>query len=230
MRAVVKFINTDGMAFIGPGSEWFWTAVSGIILVVTFIAIYRQLRLQANASAIEELEAFDREANSERANRYALAILVALRDGTDPADIPEAAYGYTFDSLERFAILYRTGRRNVKLLAQRNTLAAQGWWAMLAPRIRRGRDTFGDPGIGANLEWLAGVMAEADRRAGVKAFTPASISGLINGWIAETSEKIRVEQALRTVILAPADESVVVSPPAVATPADVPAAAAAPAM
>jgi hypothetical protein len=31
-------INTDGMAFIGPGSEWFWTAISGIVLAVTFIA------------------------------------------------------------------------------------------------------------------------------------------------------------------------------------------------
>lgn len=28
----MKLINTDGMALIGPGSEWFWTAVSWIIL------------------------------------------------------------------------------------------------------------------------------------------------------------------------------------------------------
>ena len=42
----MKFINTDGMAFIGPGSEWFWTALSGLILAVTFIPIYRQLRTQ----------------------------------------------------------------------------------------------------------------------------------------------------------------------------------------
>jgi hypothetical protein len=42
----MKFINTDGMTFIGPGSEWFWTAVSGLMLAVTFIAICRQFRLQ----------------------------------------------------------------------------------------------------------------------------------------------------------------------------------------
>jgi len=42
----VKFVNTDGMVFIGPGSEWFWTAVSGMALAITFIAIYRQLRGQ----------------------------------------------------------------------------------------------------------------------------------------------------------------------------------------
>ena len=42
----MKLINTDGMAFIGPGSEWFWTALSGIALLITFIAVYRQLRTQ----------------------------------------------------------------------------------------------------------------------------------------------------------------------------------------
>jgi hypothetical protein len=48
---VVKLINTDGMALIGPGSEWFWTAVTGVVLAVTFLAIYRQLRAQQMQAA-----------------------------------------------------------------------------------------------------------------------------------------------------------------------------------
>jgi hypothetical protein len=43
----MTLINTDGMAFIGPGTEWFWTALTGVVLGVTFIAIYSQLRVQA---------------------------------------------------------------------------------------------------------------------------------------------------------------------------------------
>ena len=42
----MKFINTDGMAFIGPGSEWFWTMLQFLALAITFYAIYRQLRGQ----------------------------------------------------------------------------------------------------------------------------------------------------------------------------------------
>ncbi|MDQ6900118.1 MAG: hypothetical protein M3072_11525 [Candidatus Dormibacteraeota bacterium] len=42
----MRLINTDGMAFIGPGSEWFWTALQFTALAITFIAIYRQLRTQ----------------------------------------------------------------------------------------------------------------------------------------------------------------------------------------
>lgn len=42
----MKLINVDGLAFIGPGSEWFWTALQFAALASTFYAIYRQLRAQ----------------------------------------------------------------------------------------------------------------------------------------------------------------------------------------
>jgi len=42
----VKLINLDGMAIVGPGSEWFWTMLQFIALAITFYAIYRQLRAQ----------------------------------------------------------------------------------------------------------------------------------------------------------------------------------------
>jgi len=84
----VTLINTNGMAFIGPGSEWFWTAVSGLILVVTFLAIYRQLRIARNENSYNQLVAFQQEVWSERMVRVELDLLVALRDGDDPADVP----------------------------------------------------------------------------------------------------------------------------------------------
>jgi len=238
----VKFINTDGMAFIGPGSEWFWTALSGMILVVTFLAIYRQLRLQANATAIEELEAFDREGNSERFNRYAHDIFVALRDGIDratvpeapgvlatdlPADLPAAAYEYFLTTWERFATLYRTGQRDVKLLARHNSYRPQASWTMLAPSIRAGRASSGRLKIGENLEWLAGYMAEVDRRAGRPAITSGTIARNIDEWITRSQEFIRVEQALRTVILVSPDPATVAQSPAPTTPS-APASAPAP--
>jgi hypothetical protein len=42
----MKLINTDGLALIGPGSEWFWTALQFTALAITFFAIYRQLATQ----------------------------------------------------------------------------------------------------------------------------------------------------------------------------------------
>ena len=42
----MKLINTDGMALIGPGSEWLWAALTGLVLAGTGVAIFRQLRMQ----------------------------------------------------------------------------------------------------------------------------------------------------------------------------------------
>jgi hypothetical protein len=42
----VTLINTEGLALIGPGSEWFWTALQFTVLGITFLAIYRQLQAQ----------------------------------------------------------------------------------------------------------------------------------------------------------------------------------------
>ncbi len=39
-------INADGLAFFGPGSEWFWTMLQFVALATTFYAIYRQLQAQ----------------------------------------------------------------------------------------------------------------------------------------------------------------------------------------
>lgn len=87
----MTFKNTNGMAFIGPGSEWFWTAVSGVGLIVTFVAIYRQLRIARSAAAYAQLDAFERELDSEGMIRNELDLLIALRDRADPADVPLGA-------------------------------------------------------------------------------------------------------------------------------------------
>jgi hypothetical protein len=42
----VTFINTEGSAIFGPGSEWFWTALQFTALAITFYAIFRQLQGQ----------------------------------------------------------------------------------------------------------------------------------------------------------------------------------------
>ena len=62
----MKFINTDGMAFIGPGSEWFWTALQFIALAITFFAIYRQLRAQRSASLFDQMTSWHREFDDVR--------------------------------------------------------------------------------------------------------------------------------------------------------------------
>jgi hypothetical protein len=198
----LQLINTDGMAIIGPGSEWFWTAVTGLVLAVTFLGIYRQLRLQAHASASEQLAEFRREAYSEEMLRYGLDVLVALRDHKDPADVPDAAVLGIGDYWENMAILARTGHRDVKLLWRSDSASTQIVWAWVAPWVHRVRaeSRFGLPSY-HDLEWLAGVMAEMDRRGGRQAITPALVASHIGPSITLQLELIRYAQAARAVIV-----------------------------
>ncbi|MDP9468406.1 MAG: hypothetical protein M3P32_06670 [Chloroflexota bacterium] len=195
----MQLINTDGMTFIGPGSEWFWTALSGIVTVVTLLAIYRQLRLQARASAVEQLTDFRREAYSELMLRYQLDVMVALRDQKDPADVPDAAVLGIGDYWENFAILAQAGHRDTKLLWRSDPSSAQIVWAWLGPWVRKARaeSRFGLPSY-PGLEWLAGVMAEMDRRAGRPPITPAMVATQTHAWITLHQQLIRYAQTVRT--------------------------------
>ena len=111
----MKLINTDGMAFIGPGSEWFWTALSGIVLAVTFLGIYRQLSLQRSAGAIEQLNRIEQEYQSERMLRVALELPQARHAGIDPAHLPQVAVVALVNFWERVAILARRGYIDLEL-------------------------------------------------------------------------------------------------------------------
>jgi hypothetical protein len=198
----VKLVNTDGMAFIGPGSEWFWTALSGIVLAVTFIAIYRQLVLARNASAREQLESSDREWNSERFALCKLEVLLARRDNADPASVPGAPAQAIAFYWERIAALARGGHLDPKLLHTYNGGACSVWWVALAPFVRRRRAELEDETEFMGFEWLAGVMTELDLRAGTTAFTEAMLASQLPSRIEVFEDRLRFEQVLRSPIVA----------------------------
>ena len=105
----MKFINTDGMAFIGPGSEWFWTALQFTALAITFVAIYRQLSIARSANAFAQIDAIHRESDSERLTRAKLEVFLAMREIRDPGDLPEAAATTVADFWEKVGTLARAG-------------------------------------------------------------------------------------------------------------------------
>ena len=196
----MTLINTDGLAFIGPGSEWFWTALSGIVLAVTFLAIYRQLRLEASSRAFELLDAYRREGDSEAVLRAHLDILPAIRDGAELTEIPAHAAALIGGIWERYALLAHTGHIDLKLLWEFDGVGPQIWWHLLAPWTRLRRESRG-PGYLEHFEWLAGRMADLDRRGGQPALGIEAIAPRLDGWIAANVDALRVARELRTMIL-----------------------------
>ena len=43
-------INTNGLAFFGPGSEWLWSMLQFVVVAVTLVGIYYQLRSSQSAN------------------------------------------------------------------------------------------------------------------------------------------------------------------------------------
>jgi hypothetical protein len=85
---------------------------------------------------------------------------------------------------------------------------------MLAPYTRRLRIETGDRQRKEHLEWLAGVMADLDRKAGVDIrYDDAFIAKRLDSVIENFQDRIRVAEELRETILRPMTPAAVPLPP-----------------
>ncbi len=192
-------VNLNDLVIVGPGSEWFWSMVSGLVLAITFIAIYRQLRLQAGAGAVEQMDAIQREWETEVLARHRLAILLALQGGADAAAVPVGAASKVCDYWERLGYLVRAGHISEALVHEYNGPAARQWWALLGPGVRAYRVEFSRPGLFEHFEWLAGRMAEIDRRRGAAEVDDAYVTGLLPRLLEVERDAIRAAEQSRSV-------------------------------
>lgn len=196
----MKLINIDGLAIIGPGSEWFWTAVSGLVLAITFFAIYRQLRLQRDGAAIEQVNDLITEWSSERMARAKLAVLVALEAGADPIDLPNRASTHIAFFWQRVGYLAQRRHMDRRLVYEHLGSQIQDWWFWLRPRVLAERESDHDPRVWQGFEWLAGDAAARDADRGVPSRDDAEmLAKALPFAIEHFRQAIEVEEALRSV-------------------------------
>ncbi|MFZ0128312.1 MAG: hypothetical protein WAL77_02695 [Candidatus Dormiibacterota bacterium] len=200
----MTFINTKGMAFIGPGSEWFWAALQFTALAITFIAIYRQVRLARSGRAVELVNELSQQFDDERILRHRLAILVAARD---KREIPAGAGIAVGNYFEGLGSLSRSGHLDIKLLCRLFGSAIFIWWTVLEPYVQQWRAEQGH-GVYEDFEWLTRTLIRMDHRArrplGIDA---VSVPGWLTGGIEGLQDRIRVEQAPRIVTIASPDST-----------------------
>ena len=192
-------VSSEPIVLIGPGSEWFWTALSGLVLAVTFLAIYRQLRLQRSAAAIEQLNSITREWQSERMGQALLAVLRALKAGEELPDRPASLIGDFWDNV---GYLTRTGHVDRGLLHSSHSVQVQRSWVRLRPSTLAWRIGTEDPEMWSDFEWLAELMATMDAKRGIRdRVTPesATAKARLESGIRHLEEFLEIEQGLRTV-------------------------------
>jgi hypothetical protein len=210
----VKFINTDGMAFIGPGSEWFWTAVSGLVLAITFVAIWRQLALQRSASGYAQVTDLSRQDFAEPMLRVKVEIYRALQEGCEPSQVPFGAASYLIDFWEDIGVLVRQGHLDRRLLHEAMGNGCRRWWATLQPFIERVRAEVG-PRAAEHFEWLAGQMAALDRKVGdATVYDAEYVARTLENHLRNQSDRLRTAEELRGFVLRPGNEAIIHAGPA----------------
>lgn len=192
-------INTDGLALLGPGSEWFWTMLQFIALSLTGLAVYRQFRAQRAGNAFSQIEALEEQWSSERMRRIKLRLAMALKGGADPdTDILFGNVSYFFEQIDS---LYRRGYLETEVLfGGSNGLGVEvaRWWSVLEPWVRRAQAEYGSQEA-AGFERLAAQARTwmSDHDVPPFATDAASITARLDWIIDGQTRALRMEREIR---------------------------------
>jgi len=192
----VKLINTNGLALIGPGSAWFWSALTVVALSTTFFAVYRQLRAQHAANAFEQLQTLTDQWYSERMRHLRLRLALALQQGDDPdTEFLAASVASFFDRLD---FLHRRGYLATEVLFSSFGEDVVRWWTVMGGPIAHWRSEYGAQEV-AGFERLAGEMRALMAQRGIPEFKtdPASVAERLHGIVVGQTQALRIEREIQ---------------------------------
>ncbi|HEX7951405.1 MAG TPA: hypothetical protein VF494_13725 [Candidatus Limnocylindrales bacterium] len=198
----MKLINLDQLVLLGPGSEWLWTAISGIVLAITFIAIYGQLRLQRSAAAIEQASMLRKEWQVYELVKAKVAILTAIRDGRDLATTQMRSFQAVGNYWERIGYLVRAGHIDSKLMNETFS-DVDIWWMWLAPTTRNLRREMSDDTLGEHFEWLAALSQKLDAKRGATAVDADALARYLSIALRSGIEALQEAEEARGIVTRP---------------------------
>lgn len=146
----------------GPGSEWFWAMAQFVVVAVTLLAIYRQLKAQGAANAFARIGMLE-EQWAGRAFQLA-RLRAAIRLRTESVGEMDSAMIMIANYLENLAILRRDGHLTLGEIDDTWSVPVQMWWAFLRPVIEQQRARDGNPRMHLGLERLAADLHRLDVR------------------------------------------------------------------
>ncbi len=194
----MKLINTDGIAFIGPGSEWFWGMLQLGVFVVTLVAIYRQLQAQRWATELALRTTLGDEYHGERMVRMELAAFIHVLQRKPGMS---TAMGDIADWFERIGELQRRGLLHDDFAWNNYRVDVQGWWAVMAPSIAERRRTEG-PLLWIEFERLALGMATLDRKSGsAMDLSPEGLTRGIRQALSAAIDRLQLERDLKSGVI-----------------------------
>ena len=194
----MDLISPDGIVLIGPGSEWFWSMLQFVVVVVTLVGIYYQLRLARSANAFAQLDTLMGEWQSERMARKRLALLTAVRDGVPLDALPNHAAATIGNYWEKVGGLVAARHVSEALIKESFGDEVGFWYGLLTPWAVRIQAVDPQERVGAHFEALARRMGSGS----IRGFDREQFDRNLDDYIAGHEATIREYGAMRSVIVA----------------------------
>jgi hypothetical protein len=213
-------VSTEGLTLFGAGSEWFWSMLQFVVVAITLVGIYFQLRQGRASIAFTQANALEDEWDGERLTRRRLAIALALRDNGPDVDLRLLA-PVVESYWEKVGALVRSGHIELPVVADSLGAMCRLWWTILEPDVRRWQAAESSE-TWANFEWLAGATTRIQRAQGVPdaAFSRERMEAMVPLWISAAQMAIEEFESMRSVTRAPSPVEVLEASSTSATAAD----------
>ena len=131
--------------------------------------------------------------------RSRLAVLVAIRDGAKPGELPSGVEDIG-NFFERVSFLVRAGHIQRGPLHAMFAESVPAWWAWMAPSVRLWRED--DPDTWTDFEWLASLIDRMSRAKGrTVSIDEAYLGRTLPGVIQALHDAIRKAEDLRSVFV-----------------------------
>jgi len=170
-----------------------------LVVVVTLVGLYRQLKQQNSANAVQRMQAFQGEWNSPRLIYARLAVATWRKHTTSPEPSPEAQVplGWLCGFFENLSDLYLDGYLGWKEIEVTWGAQLALWWQALAATVATARAETADAYGG--FELLAQrALAESAKRGDSWVVTAEELPAALDVQIRRNRTRLRLLRAIET--------------------------------
>lgn len=196
----MQLVNWQG-ALIGPGSEWFWAMAQFAVVVVSLYGIYRQLRSQGAANAVQRIELLEGDYNSRRMTYSRLTLALHLKyERPDMNGFFKARP--VLDFFVNLGNLNRAGYLSIAEIEATWGRAIQIWSALAAPLVDLARADSGQQDL-YDLAPMITKLRASERKRGITPLTldEESLTGLLDYAIQANTARLEMEAAWQSGVI-----------------------------
>ncbi len=127
---------STGLFIFGQGSEWFWIMVQSIVVVVTLLFIYRQVRLSRYGNMLDTMLKFR---TFWRSDTMMKDRKITCQNYQNQSTSIGKAEGEVLGFFEEIGLLVRKGVISVEFVWECYSYYIERYWAMMKENIREYR-------------------------------------------------------------------------------------------